>query len=175
MSGERVLIEREIVIAASPETIFPFLVDPRLMGRWFGTKHTLEPRPGGVFDVQVNPEHRARGVFTEVVPNRRVAFTWGWESKMIVFVVGFPGGSDGQSPSGFSGNTLEALPRDLRGPVGAQRDSPVPAPGCDSICPRSGKGLFAREAGEQRLQLFCRKDRLRSRGLSQGFSLSALL
>lgn len=63
------------------------------MARWFGTKHTLEPRPGGVFDVQVKPEHRARGVFTEVVPNRRVAFTWGWESKDPVLNALKPGES----------------------------------------------------------------------------------
>lgn len=76
-----VIVEREILIAASPETIFPFLVDPLRMARWFGLKHTLEPRPGGAFAVQVALEHLARGVFTEVVPNRRVAFTWGWESQ----------------------------------------------------------------------------------------------
>ena len=81
MSRAKVIIERESFIAASPEMIFPFLIDPALMVRWFGLKHSLEPGAGGVFDVQVGPDHRARGVFTEVVPNRRVAFTWGWESK----------------------------------------------------------------------------------------------
>lgn len=93
MRGGHVVIQREIFIAASPETIFPFLVDPLLMARWFGTKHTLDPRPGGVFDVQVKPEHRARGVFTEVVPNRRVAFTWGWESNDPVLNALKPGES----------------------------------------------------------------------------------
>lgn len=34
-----------------------------------------------MFSVQVVLDHLARGVFTEVVPNRKVAFTWGWESK----------------------------------------------------------------------------------------------
>jgi len=81
VSEERMVIEREIFIAASPETIFPFLVDPLLMARWFGEEHTLEPRPGGIFAVRVALEHLARGLFTEVVPNRRVAFTWGWESQ----------------------------------------------------------------------------------------------
>jgi uncharacterized protein YndB with AHSA1/START domain len=80
MSDERVIIEREIFIAASPETIFRFLVDPVLMARWIGLKHNLDPRPGGVFGVQVGLDHLAHGVFKEVVPNRKVAFTWGWES-----------------------------------------------------------------------------------------------
>jgi uncharacterized protein YndB with AHSA1/START domain len=82
LSRDKVIIEREIFIAASPETIFPLLIDPALMASWFGLKHSLEPRPGGVFDVQVGPDHRARGVFTEVVPNRRVAFTWGGNRKI---------------------------------------------------------------------------------------------
>jgi len=81
VSAERVVVQREVFIAASPETIFPFLVDPMLMARWFGLKHTLEPKPGGVFAVDVALEHLARGLFTQVVPNRRVAFTWGWESQ----------------------------------------------------------------------------------------------
>jgi uncharacterized protein YndB with AHSA1/START domain len=74
-------IEREIFIAASPETIFRFLVDPLLMARWFGLKHTLEAQPGGVFAVEVGSGRIARGVFKEVVPDRRVAFTWGWDSQ----------------------------------------------------------------------------------------------
>ena len=42
-------IEREIFIAASPETVFRFFVEPALMARWFGEQHTLDPRPGGIF------------------------------------------------------------------------------------------------------------------------------
>ena len=38
-------IEREIFIAASPETVFGFFVEPALMARWFGQRHTLDPRP----------------------------------------------------------------------------------------------------------------------------------
>lgn len=81
MSDKRVVIEREIFIAASPETIFRLLVDPLLMARWIGLKHALEPRPGGVFCVQVGLDHLARGVFTEVVPHRKIAFTWGWATR----------------------------------------------------------------------------------------------
>ena len=93
MSRDNVIIERQIFIAASPETIFPFLIDPALMARWFGLKHTLEPRPGGGFRVQVGSDHLARGVFTEVVPQRKVAFTWGWESKDLSLAALKPGES----------------------------------------------------------------------------------
>ena len=79
MSSEGVIIEREIVIAASPETVFEFLVDGALMAQWFGLAHTLDPRPGGPFRVECGHGNVARGWYTEVVPGRRVAFTWGWE------------------------------------------------------------------------------------------------
>jgi uncharacterized protein YndB with AHSA1/START domain len=84
MSGERSVIEREIFIAAAPETVFRFLVEPALMARWIGLSHTLEPQPGGLFRVEVSHGHVARGVYTDVVPPRRVAFTWGWEGQDVL-------------------------------------------------------------------------------------------
>ena len=38
-------IKREIFIAASPEAVFRFFVEPAFMTRWFGQQHTLDPRP----------------------------------------------------------------------------------------------------------------------------------
>jgi uncharacterized protein YndB with AHSA1/START domain len=79
LSDERVVIEREIFIAASPKTVFAFLVDPGLMTRWIGDSITLDPRPGGLLRVEFSRGDVARGQYTEVIPHRRVAFTWGWE------------------------------------------------------------------------------------------------
>jgi uncharacterized protein YndB with AHSA1/START domain len=72
---------REILIAASPETVFGFLVDPVQMARWISISHTVEAHPGGVFRVEVSRGNVASGVYTEVILHRRVAFTWGWESS----------------------------------------------------------------------------------------------
>ncbi|HWT83485.1 MAG TPA: SRPBCC family protein [Candidatus Acidoferrum sp.] len=80
MSTGRVIIERTLFIAAAPETVFRFLVDPALMAQWIGLSHKLGPAPGGTFRVEVSRGNVAVGVFTEVTPHRRVAFTWGWES-----------------------------------------------------------------------------------------------
>jgi uncharacterized protein YndB with AHSA1/START domain len=74
-------IEREIFIAASPETVFRFFVEPAFMARWFGHQHTLDPRPGGIFRVEVSAGNFAHGTYTEVTPHRRIAFTWGWEGR----------------------------------------------------------------------------------------------
>ena len=34
MSGERTAIQREMFLAAVPETVFAFLIDPALTGKW---------------------------------------------------------------------------------------------------------------------------------------------
>jgi len=74
-------IEREIFIAASPEAVFQFFVEPAFMARWFGEQHILDPRPGGILRVEVSPGMFAQGYYTEVIPHRRIAFTWGWEGR----------------------------------------------------------------------------------------------
>ena len=76
---ETVSIEREIVIAASPDTVWQFLVDPDKATRWMGQAVSFDPRPGGLYRVEVIPGHTARGEFVELDPPRRIVYTWGWE------------------------------------------------------------------------------------------------
>ena len=73
------VLEREIRVGARPETVFPFFTDPEKMVRWMGKQATLDPRPGGIYRVDVTGRDIARGEYVEVVPNSRVVFTWGWE------------------------------------------------------------------------------------------------
>jgi len=72
-------LTREVVIVASPATIFPFLVDPTQHVRWMGTEAELDPRVGGSYRVLVGGRHPSAGEFLEVVPNERVVFTFGWD------------------------------------------------------------------------------------------------
>ena len=72
MNGE-ISVEREIFIAASPETVFRFFVEPAFMALWFGRQHTLDPRPGGIFRVEVGAGNFAHGTYMEVTPHRRIA------------------------------------------------------------------------------------------------------
>jgi uncharacterized protein YndB with AHSA1/START domain len=80
VSEAQLTIERSVIIEADPETVFGFLIDPNLMAEWFGISHVVEARPGGSFRVEVSQGNIVIGVYTEVTPHRRVAFTWGWES-----------------------------------------------------------------------------------------------
>ena len=74
-------VELERRIAAPPETVFSYFVDPEKYSRWQGVGAELDPRPGGLFRVTMtNRSGRvASGVFLEVEPPKRVVFTWGWE------------------------------------------------------------------------------------------------
>ena len=74
-------VERQVRIAARPETIFPFLTDPEKMVRWKGTSATLDARPGGIYRVNVTGRDIARGEYVEITPFTRVVFTWGWEGE----------------------------------------------------------------------------------------------
>jgi uncharacterized protein YndB with AHSA1/START domain len=70
---------REIVIDATPETIWPFLVEPDQHVRWLGTEVDIDPRPGGTYRVLVYGQHPSRGEYVEVAPQEKVVFTFGWD------------------------------------------------------------------------------------------------
>lgn len=75
------IIQREIRIAARPETVFAFFTDPEKLVRWKGRQATLDARPGGTYRVDIDGKNVVRGEFVEVDPPRRVVFTWGWEDE----------------------------------------------------------------------------------------------
>ena len=79
VNEERIPVEREVRIDAPPDVIFKFFVDPEHMVRWKGVEAMLDPRPGGLYRVNVTGTQVARGEYLEVSPNERVVFTWGWE------------------------------------------------------------------------------------------------
>ncbi len=75
------VVEQEVRIEARPETVFSFFVEPDKMLRWKGVSADIDPRPGGVYRVDMNGRDVARGEYVEVVPHSRVVFTWGWEGE----------------------------------------------------------------------------------------------
>jgi uncharacterized protein YndB with AHSA1/START domain len=77
-------VVRELQIDAAPETVYEFLVDPDRMIQWMGSKAELEPRPGGIFRVDLNGRNVGRGEYVELDPPSRVVFTFGWEGGTSV-------------------------------------------------------------------------------------------
>ena len=109
---ESVSVEREIAIAASPETVWELLTEPQQAVRWMGQVAALDLRPGGSYRVEVIPGHIASGEFVEIDPPRRLVHTWGWEGGKH----GVPPGSSTieyeLTPSG-DGTLLRFTHRDL--------------------------------------------------------------
>ena len=85
--GAPVVVERRI--AASPATVFSFFSDATRWLGWQGVEAEIELEPGGVFRMNVRGDGFASGTVIEVVPDRRLVFTWGWEEESL----GVPPGS----------------------------------------------------------------------------------
>ena len=73
------IVEREVRIEASPETVYEFFVDADRMIQWMGRKADLDARPGGIFRVDINGRNVSRGEYVELDPPHRVVFSFGWE------------------------------------------------------------------------------------------------
>src|SRR5947208_14444485 len=94
------LVEREIRIEAPPATVFEFLTDPAKMVRWMGTEAVLGPRPGGDYGVNISGHERVSGEVIEIVPHRKLVFTWGWEDEALPVAPGESTGEISLEPDG---------------------------------------------------------------------------
>ncbi len=81
---ESLVVRRETHIPAPPAAVFALLTDPDKLLRWMGTEAQLEPKPGGLYLVNVTGAKFARGAFREVVPVHRLAYSFGWEGSEAV-------------------------------------------------------------------------------------------
>ena len=139
--GESDAVEREVRIEARPETIFPFFTDPDKMTLWKGVEADLDPKPGGVYRVNVTGHNIARGEYVEIVPNTRVVFTWGWE------------GDDSPVPPGSSTVEISLIPDGdatvvrLRHTGLAQDQQDGHAEGWEHYLPRLAMAAAGQDAG----------------------------
>jgi len=77
------VVEVETRVKATPETLWAFLTEPEMMTRWKGQKAELDPRPGGVYRVEISDQVKAVGEFVELEPYSRVLITFGWEGHVV--------------------------------------------------------------------------------------------
>lgn len=76
-------VEHVVVVEARPETVFEYFVDPGRMVAWMGISATLDPRPGGICRIAINPDAVMVGEYVDVDPPSRLVLTWGWESRLL--------------------------------------------------------------------------------------------
>jgi uncharacterized protein YndB with AHSA1/START domain len=68
-------------IKARPETVFSYFTEPDRWLSWQGVRAEIDPRPGGVFRMNVRGDGWASGRFVTLEPYERIVFTWGWEGE----------------------------------------------------------------------------------------------
>ena len=83
------LVDKRIVIAAPPSDVYALLTQADLLIEWMAPMARLDPRPGGEVTWTHHNGDAVRGEFVELVPDRRVVFTYGWERVDV----GVPPGS----------------------------------------------------------------------------------
>ena len=79
MVATKVQITKQIRIEATPESVFPYLIDPKKVVMWSGIAAELDPTPGGDYRVTMMPGVIAAGKFVEVTPYSKVSYTFGWD------------------------------------------------------------------------------------------------
>lgn len=70
-------------IDAAPETVFSFFCDRGRWLSWQGVMAEIDPRPGGLFRMNVRGDGYAIGEFVVVDPCERIVLTWGWEDETL--------------------------------------------------------------------------------------------
>jgi uncharacterized protein YndB with AHSA1/START domain len=106
------VVKREIRIDAAPASVFEFLTDPAKMVRWMGTEAVLDPQPGGDYAVNINGYERVRGQVIEIIRDRRLVFSWGWEDGALPVAPGESTVEISLEPDG-EGTLLRLTHRDL--------------------------------------------------------------
>lgn len=81
-ADDAITVERRI--GAPPSVVYGYLTESAKWARWQGDSADIEPVPGGRFRMHVPNGAVAEGRFVELVPNRRVVFTWGWDGHPTV-------------------------------------------------------------------------------------------
>jgi len=97
-------------IKASPARIFRAITEPRQMMQWWGPdagptlRAEADVRPGGrfsiVFRMLNGDEHNPTGVYRDVIPDRKLVFTWEWpgmpeRQSLVTFLLEpFDGGTE---------------------------------------------------------------------------------
>jgi uncharacterized protein YndB with AHSA1/START domain len=73
------LASYEVTIEAPVDVVWAHLTTARGLVRWVGPDATADPEPGGVLRWTHPDGATVVGRFVELVPHRRVVFTYGWE------------------------------------------------------------------------------------------------
>jgi uncharacterized protein YndB with AHSA1/START domain/ketosteroid isomerase-like protein len=73
------LVDRTVDIDADPTTVYEHFVDANRFMQWMAPHAEIEPHPGGRIRWTHHNGDSCEGRFVELVPGRRIVFTYGWD------------------------------------------------------------------------------------------------
>ncbi len=128
---------------ASPDRVFAAWTQAEALSAWFAPTadmttivHMLDVRVGGRFRIEMRApsgtKYITSGVYTEVIPGRRLAFTWQWDGQEEQTEVAV----EFRTPDG---QTTELLLRHTRFATAASRDGH--SEGWNACCARISSTL----------------------------------
>ena len=84
-------LQLERSIPAPPEAVYAAWLEPEIMTRWYCPPgmttivHEVDATVGGSYRLDMHEKdgkvHRLHGVYKELVPARKIVFSWGWEEE----------------------------------------------------------------------------------------------
>jgi uncharacterized protein YndB with AHSA1/START domain len=83
------LVDKRLFIDAPPARVYELLTDADLLVEWMAPTAVADPTPGGVLTWTHRNGDSVIGTFVELVPGRRIVFTYGWDREDV----GIPPGS----------------------------------------------------------------------------------
>lgn len=115
------LVERTIDIDGDPLTVYAHFVEVERFVRWMAPRAHIEPRPGGVMRWTHHNGDSCEGRFVELVPGRRIVFTYGWDRPDIEVPPGSTTVEITLTPI-VTGTRLHLVHRGLAGPMADAHD-----------------------------------------------------
>lgn len=110
------LVDRTLVIDAPADLVYELFTDVDQLVRWMAPEAELDPRPGGAIRWTHANGDSCSGRFVELVPARRIVFTYGWERPDVQVRPGSTTVEITLAPRG-SATELRLVHRGLAGPM----------------------------------------------------------
>ena len=110
------LVERSIHIEAPAELVYELFTDAAHLVRWMAASAEIDARRGGVVRWTHANGDSCSGRFVELVPGRRILFTYGWERADVAVPPGSTTVEITLEPRD-GGTDLRLVHRGLAGPM----------------------------------------------------------
>ncbi len=115
------LIDKTIFVDAPPEHVYRLLIEAESLMEWMAPQARSDPRPGGELTWTHQAGDRVVGRFIDLVPARRVVFSFGWDRPDIEVPEGSTVVEIDLTPH-RGGTLLRLVHRGLDGPMADAHD-----------------------------------------------------